>query len=158
MAKGGHGLPKVLLERAMPYSSSPCGRPPQKRPYNSLRGGRPQGGRPAVIFYSLGQPTARRRTPLVSVGVASILLHPIFPSHFGFHERQFVSVMNQGGERKQTFPWRGASVVLRHSEVEGLRESWADGAQESQGLNSLLTLPQMQVFAYVCIRNYLSFH
>jgi len=41
MARGGHGLPKVSLEPAMLYPSTPCKRPPLKRPYSHFRDGRP---------------------------------------------------------------------------------------------------------------------
>jgi hypothetical protein len=34
MAKGGHGLPKVLLGPAMSYLSIPCRYPPLKQPYS----------------------------------------------------------------------------------------------------------------------------
>jgi hypothetical protein len=57
MAKAGHGLLKVSLGSTMPYPSTPCGRPPLKRPYGRVRGGRPQGRRIAAIFYPLGHPT-----------------------------------------------------------------------------------------------------
>jgi hypothetical protein len=42
MARGGHGLPKILLEPAMPDSFTPCGQPPLKRPYSHFRDGRPK--------------------------------------------------------------------------------------------------------------------
>ena len=50
MARGGHGLPK-FLGPAMPYLSTPYREPPLKWPYSCFRGGCPQGGRPANIFY-----------------------------------------------------------------------------------------------------------
>jgi hypothetical protein len=38
MARGGHGLPKVSLEPAMPYPSAPVGGPPLKLPYGCFKG------------------------------------------------------------------------------------------------------------------------
>jgi hypothetical protein len=49
-SKGGHGLPKVLLGPTMPYASTPCGRPPLKRPYGRFRAGRPQSGQLAAVI------------------------------------------------------------------------------------------------------------
>jgi hypothetical protein len=54
MARGGHGLPKVLLGPGMPYPSTPCGQPSLKRPYGRFRGDHPQGRRPAAVFCPLG--------------------------------------------------------------------------------------------------------
>jgi hypothetical protein len=48
MARGGHGLPKVLLGPAMPNPLMPCGRP-------ALRW--LQGKQPAAVFYPLGHAT-----------------------------------------------------------------------------------------------------
>jgi hypothetical protein len=39
VARGGHGLPKLLLGPAMPYPSTPCGQPSLKWPYSHFRGG-----------------------------------------------------------------------------------------------------------------------
>jgi hypothetical protein len=39
MARGGLGLPELLLGPAMPNPSTPCGRPPLKRPYSCFRDG-----------------------------------------------------------------------------------------------------------------------
>jgi hypothetical protein len=39
VARGGHGLPKLLLGPAMPYPIMPCGRPPLKQSYCHLGGG-----------------------------------------------------------------------------------------------------------------------
>jgi hypothetical protein len=41
----------------MLYPYMPCGQPPLKRPHNRLRGGRPQVGRLAAVFYPRGHPT-----------------------------------------------------------------------------------------------------
>jgi hypothetical protein len=56
MERGGHGLPRVSQGLATPYPSMPCGRPPLKRLYGCFRGGYPQSGRPAAIFFLLGHP------------------------------------------------------------------------------------------------------
>jgi hypothetical protein len=45
MARGGHGLPKVSTEPAMPYLSTPCGV------------ARPRGKWPVAVLYPLGHPT-----------------------------------------------------------------------------------------------------
>jgi hypothetical protein len=46
----GHGLPKALYQSAMPDPYTPC--------LTAVSGvARPQGGRPATIFYPFGQPT-----------------------------------------------------------------------------------------------------
>jgi hypothetical protein len=36
---------------------TPCGLPTMKQPYGHFRGGNPQGGWPATIFYPLGYPS-----------------------------------------------------------------------------------------------------
>lgn len=43
--KGGHRLPKVSPGLAMPYPTSPCGRPPMKWSYVRFRGSHPPGER-----------------------------------------------------------------------------------------------------------------
>jgi hypothetical protein len=58
MARGGHGLPKVLLGHAMPSSSMPYGWPPLKWPYGHFRGGHSLGGQPAAVFHPLGYLTS----------------------------------------------------------------------------------------------------
>jgi hypothetical protein len=57
MARGGHGLPKVLLGPAMLYYSMPFGQPTLKWPYGRYRGGYPHGRRPLSVLYPLGHPT-----------------------------------------------------------------------------------------------------
>jgi hypothetical protein len=57
MARGSHGLFGVLLEPAITYPSTPCGRPPLERPYGRFRGSCPQGRVPAAVCYPLGHPT-----------------------------------------------------------------------------------------------------
>jgi hypothetical protein len=56
MARGGHGLPKILLGPAMPYLNMSVRQPPLKQRYSRFRGGRPQGGWPVAVFYPLGHP------------------------------------------------------------------------------------------------------
>jgi hypothetical protein len=56
MARGGHGIPRVLLGPAMPDPSTPCRWPLLKRSYSRFRGGCQHGGRPAVVFYPFGHP------------------------------------------------------------------------------------------------------
>jgi hypothetical protein len=53
---GGHGLLKVSLGNTMPYPSTPCGRPPLKRPHSRLEVGRLQGERPAAVSLPLWIP------------------------------------------------------------------------------------------------------
>jgi hypothetical protein len=64
MARGGYGVHSMdspntsSIARALyalPFSSYE--RPPLKRPYSRFKGGHPQDGRPAVIFYPFGHPT-----------------------------------------------------------------------------------------------------
>jgi hypothetical protein len=57
MARGGHGVPKVLLGPTMPFPSTLCGWPPLKLPYSHFRSGYLQGGRPVVVFHPNGHPT-----------------------------------------------------------------------------------------------------
>jgi hypothetical protein len=49
---GVHGLHKVSPGPAMPYHSTPCGRPVLIQPYGRFRGGRPQGGQPPAVLLS----------------------------------------------------------------------------------------------------------
>jgi hypothetical protein len=56
MAGDGHGLLKVSLGPTMPYPSTPCGRPPLKRPHGCFRGGHLQGKRPWAVFLPLWIP------------------------------------------------------------------------------------------------------
>jgi hypothetical protein len=53
IARGGHGLPKVLLGRAMPYPSRPCSWPLLRWQYGCFSNGRLQDGWAASVFYPL---------------------------------------------------------------------------------------------------------
>jgi hypothetical protein len=57
MSRGGHRLPKVSLGPTLPNPSTPCRRPPLRRPDGHFRSGRLQGGWSAAVFYPLGHPT-----------------------------------------------------------------------------------------------------
>jgi hypothetical protein len=57
MARGSHGLPKVLLGSAMPNHSTPCRRPLLKRPYGHFRVAACRAGGLRLSYYFLGYPT-----------------------------------------------------------------------------------------------------
>jgi hypothetical protein len=66
MARGGLGLPEILLGLAMPDPSTPCGGPPLKWPYSCFRGGCPGGRWRAAVFYPLGYSTLYAFEPVFS--------------------------------------------------------------------------------------------
>jgi hypothetical protein len=57
MARGGHGLPKVLPGPAMPCSSTPCGRATPETALQPFQEWPAPKGRSAAVFYPLGDPT-----------------------------------------------------------------------------------------------------
>jgi hypothetical protein len=56
MARGDHELPKVSLELAMPYPSTPYGRATPETALRRFQGW--QGGQLAAISYPFGHPTS----------------------------------------------------------------------------------------------------